>query len=454
MKQKADSRKIFETLPIPKALKAMAIPTIISQIIILIYNMADTFFVGKTNDPYMVAATSLILPVFNITLSLASLTGVGGGSLISRLLGENRPDEAKKVSSFSIYFSIAVTAVFSLAMGIFMDPILKLLGASDSTYLFAKQYAFCVIVLGGVPTVLSNVLSNLLRSVGVSKQAGFGITMGGLINIALDPLFMFVILPKGYEILGVGIATCLSNCIACIYFLCVIFKIRKTSVVSLSVKLGSPEKKSILSIFNVGFPSALATLLFDLDYIVIDKLMVAYGDIALASIGIVLKAERLPLNVGIGICQGMMPIVAYNFSSKNYKRMDGTIRYSRNVGLITAAASIVLYEFTAGYIMRFFIKDAETILLGTDFLRVRILATPLMFLSFFTVHLFQSFGKGNKALFLGIMRWAVFNIPMLFILNAVVGMYGIVWSQVTADILTVALSVYVYKRYKKKSGTY
>lgn len=448
MKQKLESREIFETLPIPKALKAMAVPTVISQIIVLIYNLADTFYVGQTNNPYMVAATSLILPVFNITLSLASLTGVGGGSLISRLLGENRHDEAKKVSSFSIYLSIAVTAVFSALMAIFMKPILNLLGAGENTYLFAKQYALCVIVFGGVPTVLSNVLSNLLRSVGVSKQAGFGITMGGLINIALDPLFMFVILPKGYEILGVGIATCLSNCIACIYFLCIIYKIRKNSVISLSIKLGLPERKSISSIFNVGIPSALATLLFDLDYIVIDKLMVAYGDISLAAIGIVLKAERLPLNVGIGICQGMMPIVAYNYSSKNYKRMNDTVKYSRNVGLITAAISIVFYEILARYIIRLFIADAQTVLLGTDFLRIRILATPLMFLSFFTVHIFQAFGKGNKALFLGIMRWAVFNIPMLFILNSIIGMYGIVWSQITADIFTVALSIYVYRKYK------
>ena len=454
MRQKADSREIFETLPIPKALKVMAVPTVISQIIILIYNLADTFFVGKTDNPYMVAATSLILPVFNITLSLAALTGVGGGSLISRLLGENRRDEAKKVSSFSIYLSIAVTAVFSLIMAVFMTPILNLLGASSETFQFAKQYSFCVIVLGGIPTVLSNVLSNLLRSSGASKQAGVGITMGGLINIALDPLFMYVLLPRGYEILGVGIATCLSNCIACAYFLCVICKMRKSSVISLSVKLGLPEKKSVLSILNVGFPSALATLLFDLDYIVIDKLMVAYGDIALASIGIVLKAERLPLNVGIGICQGMMPIVAYNFSSKNYKRMNDTVKFSRRVGLITAAFSIVLYELTASYIMRIFIDDAGTVALGTDFLRIRILATPLMFLSFFTVYLFQGFGKGNKALFLGVMRWVVFNIPMLFILNGIIGMYGIVWSQVTADIFTVALSIYVYNRYKKKSGTY
>lgn len=449
MKQKVDNKDIFETMPIGRALKTMAVPTIISQIIVLIYNLADTFYVGKTNNPYMVAATSLVLPVFNICLSLASLTGVGGGSLISRLLGEHNENEAKKVSSFSIYISIIVTALFSLIIGLFMTPILHLLGADETTFTYARQYAFCVIVIGGVPTVLSNVLSNLLRSIGVSKEAGLGITLGGLINIALDPLFMFVILPKGKEVLGVGIATCISNCIACVYFICVIIKIRKKSVITFAFA-GMPKKVSVISIFNVGVPSALATLLFDLDYIVIDKLMVGYGNIALASIGIVLKAERLPLNVGIGLCQGMMPIVAYNYSSKNYERMKATIKYSRNTGIITSVISIALYEIFAVYIMKMFINDTSTVALGTDFLRIRVLATPLMFMSFFTVYLFQAFGKGNKALFLGVMRWLVFNIPMLFLLNQIIGMYGIVWSQITADVLTVALSIFTYTRYEKK----
>ena len=444
---KVNSKEIFETLPVPRAVKEMALPTIFSQIIILIYNMADTFYLGRTNNPYMVGGVSLILPVFNICLSLAGLTGTGGGALISRLLGEEREDEAKKVSAFSFYLSIAVTAVFSTAMFAFMKPILELLGASDNTFHYARQYASCVIVFGGIPTVLSNVMANLLRSVGVSKKAGFGIAMGGIINIVLDPIFMFLLLPKGSEVLGVGIATLLSNCIACSYFLCVIYGIRKQSAVNFSIRQGLPDRRSIGSIFNVGIPSAVATLLFDIDYVIIDKLMTSYGDIALAAVGIVLKAERLPLNVGIGICQGMMPIVAYNYSAKNYGRMRDTINFSIKTGIIVSVISIALYEIFAGNIMRIFISEQQTVLLGTGFLRVRCLATPLMFMSFFTVYVFQGFGKGNKSLFLGVMRWAVFNIPMLFILNYIIGMYGIVWSQVCADILTVALSFYVYYRY-------
>ena len=310
MDGKADQERIFESLPVPSALRVMIVPAVISQLIVLIYNMADTFYVGQTNNPYMVAAAALILPVFNITLCLAGLAGIGGGALISRLLGENREEEARRVSVFSLYLAILIAAVFALGMGIFMKPLLNLLGAGENTYEYARQYAFCVIVAGGIPTVLSNVLSNLIRSIGYSRQAGTGIVLGGLLNIALDPLFMFVLLPHGYEVLGAGAATCLSNCIACVYFIVVVCRMGKESIVTFHPKAGRPERESIAAVFTVGIPSAVATLLFDLDYVIIDKLMVSYHDLALAAIGIVLKVERFPLNVGIGICQGMMPLVA------------------------------------------------------------------------------------------------------------------------------------------------
>ena len=449
------NKAIFESMPVPEAVRTMALPTIISQLIVLVYNMADTFYLGRTNNPFMVAGVSLILPVFNICLSLAGLAGIGGGALISRLLGAGDAKEAEKVSAFSISLAVVTTAVFSVGMLLFMNPILRLLGASGNTLTYAAQYSFCVIVLGGIPTVLSNVMANLLRSVGESGKAGFGIAMGGVLNILLDPLVMFILFPKGYEVLGVGVATLISNCCACAFFTVTILRQKTETVLRFRLSNGLPRTENVRSVFTVGIPSSIATLLFDIDYIVIDKLMSGYGDIALAAVGIVLKVERLPLNVGIGICQGMMPLVAYNYSSGDRKRMFRIIRFSLITGLIVGALSVAMYEVFAGGIIRLFIADPETVRLGTDFLRIRCLATPLMFMSFFTVYTFQGFGRGERALFLGIMRWAVFNIPMLFILNHFIGnhfigMYGIVWSQVTADILTVTLSAFVYFSFRRK----
>ena len=444
---------VFANLPIPTALRKMIIPAVSSQLIVLIYNMADTFFVGKTNNPYMVAGTSLILPVFNITLCLAGLAGIGGGSLISRLLGQGQEKEARRVSAFSLYLGLTIAALFAIGIAVFMEPVLGLLGAGENTYEYARQYALCVIVTGGIPTVLSNVLANLIRSIGRSKEASAGIILGGLLNIALDPLFMFVLLPDGHEVLGAGLATCLSNCTAFLFFVVVLVRMGRGSVVTFSPREGLPRRDSILAVFGVGVPSAIATFLFDLDYVIIDKLMVSYDDLALAAVGIVLKVERFPLNVGIGICQGMMPLVAYNYSAGNKQRMEDTIRLARRLGLIIAGISIILYELFAVQFSHLFISNPQTVALASQFLRIRVLATPLMFLSFFTVYMFQAFGKGRISLFLGVTRWLVFNIPMLLILNAIFGMFGIVWSQVTADTLTVLLSLYVYRNYRPAVGS-
>ncbi len=451
MAEEQKNTELFETMPVARAVNTMAVPTVISQLIVLIYNIADTFFIGRTGNAAMVGGATLILPVFNISLSISGLAGIGGGALVSRLLGRKRPEEARRVFSLSITISVLVSSLFALGVLLFNGPLMRALGADEENFRYASSYAFFVITLGGVPTVLSNTLAALLRSVGESKKAGFGITMGGVINIALDPLFMFVLMPAGKEITGAGAATCLSNCIACGYFILTIARMRDNPVVRLCRLTDLPERENIAGIFTVGLPSAIATLLFDLDYVVIDRLMSGYSGDALAAVGIVLKAERLPLNVGIGICQGMMPIIAYNYSSGNFKRMRETKRYSMLLGLACAAVSIALYELFAGQIMAFFIKDAPNVVkLGTGFLRARVLATPLMFLSFFHVYLFNGFGKGKYALFLGVTRWLVFNIPMLLFLNWLVGIQGIVWSQLCADVLTVALSVALYGWYERR----
>lgn len=446
----ATNKELFERMPVPRALASLAIPTIISQLIILVYNLADTFFIGRTNDPLMVAGASLVLPLFNSCIPIASLFGVGGGSLISRLLGAGDEESAKKVSAFSFYMALIFSAVFAVTLLLFMDPILRLLGASSNTIDYARSYAFCVIVIGGVPTVLAMTMSNLLRSVGCAKQSGFGVSMGGILNIALDPLFMFVILPKGKEILGAGIATMLSNIVVFAYFFITIRRMRGHTVLTFRPGLGLPEKKSILSVFSVGIPSALAALLFDVSYILIDKLASGYGDVPLAAVGIVLKAERLPLNIGLGLCHGMMPIAAYNYSSGNYKRMKEVVSFTRLCGLIVAGISIVMYMLLAPQIMRLFIADTETVAIGTTFLRIRSLATPLMFLSFHMNFLFQATGLGDRALILALARWITFNYPVLFLMNYLLGMNGIVWGQAIGDIFTVTASYLIYYHFRKK----
>jgi Na+-driven multidrug efflux pump len=276
--------------------------------------------------------------------------------------------------------------------------------------------------------------------------------MGGLLNIALDPLFMFVILPDGKQVMGAAIATMLSNLTVLAYFIMTYRKVGAETILRVRMHGRYPSSESMASIFGVGLPAASSVFLFDLCNIVINRLSSTYGDTHLAAIGIVLKAERLPLNIGIGICLGMVPLVAYSYSSGNRERMDAVFRFGRAMGLIVGVVSVILYFTFAPVIMQSFIGDAETVRLGTQFLRARCIATPLMFLCFSMVHFTQAIGMGKESFRLAVIRQVVFNIPLLFIMNRTFGMMGIVWTQVTADFFTVIVSYIIYAGIRRREG--
>ncbi len=440
----ADKTQIFENMSIPAALAKMAIPTIVSQLITLIYNIADTWFIGQTDNPYMVAASSLVLTVFLMTTALANLFGVGGGTLAVRLLGSNDEEEAGKVASLSLVMASGASLLFSALCLIFMDPLLRLLGASDNTIGYARQYLLFVVVIGGVPTVLSATMSSMLRNVGFSKEAAFGLGLGGVLNVALDPLFMFVLLPDGYQVMGAAIATMLSNFVAFGYFVLTYRKVQGSSILRLPKRIEKIRRKSMQSLLSVGIPAAMGVLLFDVTNMVINRLASSHGDFQLAAMGIVLKVERLPLNIGIGICLGMVPLVAYNYAAKNHDRMRRFFSAALLAGLTVSVVSVALYYFAAPWLIRAFIKETATVSYGIEFLQARCFATPFMFLSFHMVHFMQAVDRGKMSFYLAVIRQLLLNIPILVLLNWLFGMTGIVWTQLTADVVNVICSYIIY----------
>ena len=444
--EKSDKRELFETMPVGKALLTMAVPTIVSQLITMIYNLADTFFIGMSNDPYKVAAASVVGVLFFMLNALANLFGVGGGSLLSRLLGEKRDEEARRVGAFSFYGSLALAAAYSLVCFLFTEPLARLLGASDNTVGYASSYLFWVVVVGGIPSTVSLTMSHLLRSAGYSKESGTGLAIGGISNILLDPLFMFVLLPKGNEVTGAAIATLLSNVITLLYFLFTYYRLRGKTVLTVSPKYAHLEKDLIFGIFSIGLPSALTALLANITNIVKNNLTAGYGDVELAAYGIVMKADMLPLNIGMGLCQGMMPLVAYNYAAKNYPRMRSFTKAAQYAGMATACVFIVLFEVFASRIIWLFIRDEATIAYGTDFLRIACLATPFMISNFQKIYCLQAMGKGKESLILGICRQGLFAIPILLTLNHFVGLYGVVSAQLISDGMTFILSTLLYRR--------
>ena len=442
-------REVFEKMPVPKALATLAIPTIISQLITMIYNLADTFFIGMADNPSQTAASSLAFTLVFMMTCIPNMFGVGGGSLISRLMGEKKDKDAGSVASFAFYGTLLTAAVYSLIVFAFMDPILGFLGATAGSITYARQYAFWVVVIGAIPATLSMTMAQLLRSEGFASTASIGLGFGGIMNIILDPIFMFLILEPGNEVKGAAIATMISNLLVLVYFIVTYFNIRKKTVISLDPRKVFLEKNHVKSIFAVGIPSALGSFLACLSNIVINNLASSYsylyGDVPVAAIGIAKKIDMLPMNVGFGLCQGMMPLVAYNFASGDHKRMRAFARTARNAAMIFAAVCVVIFEIFAPSIAGIFNGHKETVEMTTNFLRILCIAVPFMLFNLQISFTFQAMGMGKQSLILSSLRQGVVNIPLLFAMNYFFGLYGIVWTQIISDIITGIVSYAIYR---------
>jgi len=456
----AKKQELFETMSVPKAIATMAVPTIISQVINLIYNMADTFYIGMTGDAYKTAAVTLAFTIFMMTISFSNLFGIGGGSLMARLIGSGRSGAAKRVCSFSFYCSIAIALVYSLFIGVLLDPVLYMLGASAATINFARQYVWLVVILGNVPVILSMTCAHLLRNVGYSKQASIGLSGGGILNIILDPIFMFMIFPKGMEVFGAALATLLSNIVSCVYLIYVMKKVSASA--PLSLRLGDAKHISadeIKKLFAVGIPSAVLTGLFDVANIFLNSFMAAHGDLQLAAIGIVMKAERLPNAINIGICQGMLPLIAYNYSSGNWKRMNEIASSSRLYGMVVSILSCVLFEIFAPQIVHVFLSTSVgnvansmiTIGFAAVFLRMRCVASVSQFLNYSTSYTMQALGDGRGTLVHAVVRELVFYIPFMYVMNRIFGVYGLVMALLVGETCGFFFALFLLDRWKKKN---
>ena len=454
----AGKRDLFESMPVSKAIKAMAIPTIVSQLVNLIYSIVDTFFIGRTGNSYMMAAVTVTFTLFMMNISFANLFGIGGGSLIARLSGAQDLDNAKKVASASLYFAMASALLYSLLLLVFLTPILRFLGASDATLPYAKQYVMVVLVIGNFPTIVSLTAAHLLRNTGYSKQASIGLSGGGILNVILDPIFMFRLMGPGNEVLGAALATAISNTVACIFLLAYLKKVSKTAPLSTCPKealgLRMADFKALMA---VGIPSSCLTLLFDIANIVLNILMAGWGDLQLAAIGIVMKAERLPNAINIGICQGMLPIVAYNYASGNHDRMQSVIRTGRRYGLIVSAISMALFLVMASPIVRVFMSTSTgyskeaftTIAFGIVFLRIRCMASPFQFLNYHSSFCMQAMGNGAGTFIHAVVRELVFYIPFMYLLNRLFGISGLVSAIIAGEGCGALFALILLKAYIK-----
>ncbi len=449
MENTKNRKYLFENEKISKAVLTLAIPTIISQLITIIYNWADTFFVGQLNNTYQMAAVTICHPAFMMCTAFANLIGIGGANVISRAMGANKLDRAKKTSTTCMLFVFLFSIIYSLIIYLIREPLLlNVLGADNTTIEYCHDYLFWVVVIGGLPTILSATLAHLIRSTGKATQSSIGITIGAILNIILDPIFIFVF---NMEIAGAAIATCISNAVACIYFIIYLLIQKKDNNIldfnPFNLKIKSRVSLDILS---SGLSSFLMLLMAIFSNASINNLMSSYSAAAISGVSIAKKVDLCIIAFAQGLANGILPLVGYNFASKNKVRMHKIIKFSMILVLTFSISCIILFSLFPKPIVSIFIKDTETINFASSFLRILCLSMPLTAIIFIFNTVFQATKQNGKALVTILLRKGIVDIPLMIGLNIIIPIYGVVMSQPIVDVVGAIIATILYISYMSK----
>ncbi len=434
--------RIFEDAPIPKAVMTMSIPTILSSLVMVLYNLADTYFVGMLDNPIQNSAVTLAAPVLLAFNAVNNLFGVGSSSMMSRALGGKDLDTVRRSSAFGFYCALLCAILFSAGFTALRVPVLALLGADADTARATGEYLFWTVTCGAAPAILNVVMAYLVRAEGATLHASIGSMSGCALNIVLDPIF---ILPWGLDMgaAGAGLATFLSNCAACLYFFILLAFRRGRTCVCLRPAMARPRREIVKGVFGVGVPAAIQNLLNVTGMTVLNNFTAPAGPDAIAAMGISYKISMIPMYVAMGLSQGLMPLVSYNYGSGNYRRMKKAILFAEKVALCFMVAVTAGYFFGADALVRLFMKNEAVVAYGSVFLRCMCLAQPFLCLDFLAVGVFQACGMGSKALLFAVLRKIVLEIPALFIWNMVWPLYGLACAQATAEVVLATAAVVV-----------
>lgn len=448
--QKDDKRiKIFEDYPISKAVMTLVAPSIAGMLVMMLYNLADTWFVGMLNDEYQTAAVSLVAPVILAFNAVNNLFGVGGSSLMGRALGLRDYDKVARSSAFSVWGAIIAGLLFSVIVFMFQDPVMKLIGADELNWDYTLNYLRYTVMLGAMPSILNVVMGFLIRSEGSAMLASIGTISGCVLNVILDPFF---ILPQflGMGAAGAGLATFISNCVACLYFFILIAKRGKKSFVCINPKMAIPRDGIAKEVFAVGIPSAIQNLLNVTGMTILNNLAAEFGSAAVSAMGISHKVCMLPLYISMGFASGANPIASYNYGAKNYKRAKDCVKFTAIVGLSISIVIMVVYYLFSAKIIGMFMDNKAIIDYGAVFIRSMCIGIPFLCIDFIGVGIYQAFGYGKLALFFAIGRKLVLEIPFTFLLNKVYPLYGLAWAQTCAEFILGIVAIIVLSVMFKK----
>lgn len=387
----------FEKDSIWSLIAKNGIPFMLTMVIVIIYNLADTFFVGQTHNDMMVAAVSVAAPIFTLLITVGTLIGSGGCSIISRAMGCNDKDTSKHTSSFCFYISIFIGIIFALLLLIGCEPILYLIGATDNTIHLASVY-LRIIAVGSPFIIFSNTMANVIRA---------------------D---------------GAAVATVVGNICASIYYILFLRK-KNSDILSCSIDDFTWNRKISLPVFSIGLPGALGNLLMSVSNIIMNLFLVPYGDGSVAAMGVAMKVSMIVAMLQMGLCMGVLPILAYNFGANNRKICCFT---------------------TSHFLVSAFVTDNAIIDLGVKMVKAIILSGPILGIYFLTTNIMQAAGKALVPTIVSLSRQGIIYIPGLILLNALFGLDGLIYTQAVSDILaaimSIILCIFVLRKYFSKNS--
>lgn len=428
------NEELFEKTPIPSAVRKLMIPTVLGSLVMVLYSLADTLFVGLLNDKIQSAAVSLAAPALLAFNAVNNLFGVGSSSMMSRALGMKDSDTVRGSASFGFYGSIICGFLLSILCFAFLNPLMTILGALPDTIDATREYMMWAVVFGAIPSILNVVLGYLIRAEGSALHASIGIMSGCFLNMILDPVF---ILPWGLGMgaAGAGLATFISNCVACGYFFVLLIVRKHKTNIKLHPRYFRPTRQIVVGVCGVGIPASIQNLLNVTGMTILNNFIKAYGASAVAAVGIAQKIYMVPMLISLGGTQGVMPLIGYSYSAKNGDRFKNCILYLGKLLLPAIVIITLICWIFARPLIGLFIDDHDVVYYGTLFLRGFVSSLPFMMIDFMAVGVFQSIGMGKKSLVFAILRKIVLEIPAIVILNVVFHAGGITYSAMIAEIV-------------------
>ncbi len=437
MNNQSKKMELLGSASIPKALLSMGIPTMIGMLVNAFYNLVDAYFVGGLGESQM-GAISVVYPLGQVVVGLGLLFGNGAASYISRLLGRGDKENANKVASTALYSSVSVGAVIIIISMVFLHPILKLLGATDSILPFAATYA-SVYIVSCIFNVFNVTMNNIVTSEGAAKTTMCALLTGAVLNIALDPLFIYVF---DLGVAGAAIATAISQVVStCVYL---IYILRKKSVFHFRVKDCTYTKENMSEIFKIGIPTLVFQILTSVSISLINNAAGDYGDSAIAGMGVVTRLISMGSLSVFGFIKGFQPIAGYSYGAKKFDRLREAIKTSILWSTVFCVIfGVILALFPTAIVSQFTKGDAEMIRIGAASLRAN--GISIMLFGFYTVYssLFLALGKGREGFILGACRQGICFIPVILLLPIVWGLNGIMYAQPIADMLSAVITVFM-----------